>query len=67
MAQNMLGQLRGPLTKMGLISQECFNELFVKFNFQHQVCLKAFISKGLGFAIVAGTPFGRRNILKLLF
>ena len=43
------------LVQYGLMSPECFNELLVKFNFAHSACLKAVISKALGFAIVLGS------------
>lgn len=54
MSQALL-PLKDPLVKMGLLSPQCFNELFLKFNFGAQECLKAFLSKGLGYGIVAGS------------
>ncbi|KAL8177028.1 UNVERIFIED_CONTAM: Mannose-P-dolichol utilization defect 1 protein [Gekko kuhli] len=38
-----------------LLPENCFDELFLRFNFLHIPCLKILISKGLGFAIVAGS------------
>ncbi|XP_042329457.1 mannose-P-dolichol utilization defect 1 protein [Sceloporus undulatus] len=38
-----------------ILPQPCFHELILRLNFLHIPCLKIFISKGLGFAIVAGS------------
>lgn len=38
-----------------VLPEGCYDELFLHFNFLHIPCLKILISKGLGFAIVAGS------------
>ncbi|MCL4132628.1 UNVERIFIED_CONTAM: hypothetical protein GTU68_043482 [Idotea baltica] len=40
---------------MLFLTDYCYHEFFTNFNFLHVECLKAFISKGLGVAIVAGS------------
>lgn len=65
-SSELLAPLRGPLTRLGLISQECFNELFVKYNYSNAACLKAFLSKGLGFAIVAGGDHDKGSMKAIL-
>ncbi|XP_078234302.1 mannose-P-dolichol utilization defect 1 protein [Pogona vitticeps] len=37
------------------LPEHCYDELILGFNLLHLPCLKIFISKGLGFAIVAGS------------
>jgi len=43
----------GRLLRGWFVSEECFTTLFVNANLFDQMCLKAFISKGLGFAMTA--------------
>ncbi|XP_060635820.2 mannose-P-dolichol utilization defect 1 protein [Anolis sagrei] len=38
-----------------ILPAQCYDELLVRFNLLHIPCLKILISKGLGFAIVAGS------------
>ncbi|XP_077299190.1 mannose-P-dolichol utilization defect 1 protein homolog [Arctopsyche grandis] len=38
-----------------LLSEQCYDEYFVKFNFLDESCLKSTISKGLGMSIIAGS------------
>ncbi|XP_060111625.1 mannose-P-dolichol utilization defect 1 protein [Heteronotia binoei] len=38
-----------------LLPESCYDELFLRLNFLHIPCLKILISKGLGFAIIAGS------------
>nr|XP_028558914.1 mannose-P-dolichol utilization defect 1 protein [Podarcis muralis] len=38
-----------------VLPENCYDELFLSLNLLHIPCLKIFISKGLGFAIVAGS------------
>ncbi len=47
--------LREHILNLGLLSNECFNELLVKFNLSHSECVRAAVSKGLGLGIVAGS------------
>ena len=47
--------LRPYLLQLGLVTPDCFNELFVKLNYSHESCAKALVSKGLGVGIVAGS------------
>jgi len=50
-----------------VMSSLCYDELFIKFNFMHAACLKATLSKCLGYAIVAGSMCLRvPQILKIL-
>lgn len=37
------------------MTPQCYEELFLKFNFFNPICLKMVISKGLGYAILAGS------------
>ncbi|XP_077171656.1 mannose-P-dolichol utilization defect 1 protein [Paroedura picta] len=58
--------LRGLLVPH-LLPERCYDELFLRFNFLHIPCLKILISKGLGFAIVAGSLMVKLpQILKIL-
>ena len=43
----------GLLLRGWFVTEECFTTLFVEANLFDQMCLKAFISKGLGFAMTA--------------
>jgi len=45
-----------PLVLM-ILSQECHDEFFIKFNFLHVPCLKMALSKALGYAIILGAMF----------
>lgn len=38
-----------------VLTPQCFDEFFVDFNFLHVPCLKAVVSKGLGYGIIAGS------------
>ena len=59
--------LRPYMLKFGLVSPDCFNELFVKFNYENVSCGKAFLSKGLGMGIVAGSALVKIPQVKLEF
>ena len=48
------------------MTEECVDIIFVKFDILHAECLKLIISKGLGYAIVAGSMFVKLpQILKI--
>lgn len=50
-----------------LVTPQCYNEFFIEYNFLHEQCIKALISKGLGLAIVAGSCMVKvPQILKIL-
>ncbi|KAB7507909.1 Mannose-P-dolichol utilization defect 1-like protein [Armadillidium nasatum] len=50
-----------------VMTEYCYNEFFINFNFLHVDCLKALISKGLGYGIILGSIFVKvPQILKIL-
>ncbi|XP_066948064.1 mannose-P-dolichol utilization defect 1 protein homolog [Macrobrachium rosenbergii] len=50
-----------------VLTEACYDEFFIKFNFLHVPCLKAAISKSLGLGIVAGSLLVKvPQILKIL-
>lgn len=50
-----------------LVPEPCFEEFFVKLNFFHAVCLRVVLSKGLGYAIIAGSLMVKvPQILKIM-
>ncbi|XP_076059764.1 mannose-P-dolichol utilization defect 1 protein homolog [Oratosquilla oratoria] len=50
-----------------VLTEACYDEFFIKFNFLHAPCLKAAVSKGLGLAIVAGSVLVKvPQIVKIL-
>ncbi|XP_023947456.2 mannose-P-dolichol utilization defect 1 protein homolog [Bicyclus anynana] len=40
---------------LSVLSEKCYNEFFVRYNFLDEPCLKATLSKGLGIGIIAGS------------
>uniref|UniRef100_A0ACB8EXH9 Mannose-P-dolichol utilization defect 1 protein n=2 Tax=Sphaerodactylus townsendi TaxID=933632 RepID=A0ACB8EXH9_9SAUR len=49
------------------LPESCYDEFFVRFNLMHIPCLKILISKGLGFAIIAGSVMVKLpQILKIV-
>lgn len=40
---------------LSVMTEQCYQEFFIKLNLLNVVCLKALISKGLGIAIIAGS------------
>ena len=49
------------------MTPQCYEDIFYKFNFLNVVCLKMIISKGLGYAILAGSVLLRvPQILKIV-
>lgn len=51
---------------LSLMTEQCYQEFFIKFNFLNLVCLKALISKAVGFAIIAGSSIVKvPQILKI--
>ncbi|XP_041968122.1 mannose-P-dolichol utilization defect 1 protein homolog [Aricia agestis] len=50
-----------------LLTEKCYNEYFIKFNFLDEPCFKSTLSKGLGFGIIAGSILVKiPQILKIL-
>ncbi|KAJ2944565.1 hypothetical protein O0L34_g3915 [Tuta absoluta] len=52
---------------LSVLSEKCYNEYFVKYNFLDEPCFKASLSKGLGIGIIAGSILVKvPQILKIL-
>ena len=50
-----MDQVKDLAVKYGLLTPACWQQLFVKFDLTTGNCAKAFVSKGLGLGIVAGS------------
>ncbi|CAH1396637.1 unnamed protein product [Nezara viridula] len=60
--------MEGVVKKVALnfLSEKCYEEFFYNFNFFNLLCLKAFVSKCLGYVIIAGSCFVKLpQILKI--
>ncbi|XP_034826155.1 mannose-P-dolichol utilization defect 1 protein homolog [Maniola hyperantus] len=52
---------------LSVLSEKCYNEYFMKYNFLDEPCFKATLSKGLGIGIIAGSILVKvPQILKIL-
>ncbi|XP_050685555.1 mannose-P-dolichol utilization defect 1 protein homolog [Leptidea sinapis] len=52
---------------LSVLTQQCYDEYFVKYNFFDELCFKSTLSKGLGIGIIAGSILVKvPQILKIL-
>ncbi|XP_037007058.1 mannose-P-dolichol utilization defect 1 protein isoform X2 [Artibeus jamaicensis] len=67
---NMATEADGPLKRVLvpiLLSEKCYDQLFVQWDLLHVPCLKILLSKGLGLGIVAGSLLVKLpQVLKIL-
>jgi len=65
---DLINLLREGVLGANLMTTKCFEDLVVKGNLQNMECMKAFLSKGLGLAIVVGSSLVKLpQVLKIMF